>query len=214
MRTTKLTKATKQEATKQEATTQKATTQIHASFVGFVCFVVRIAVALRVLGPTLVIAQTAVPRLPPASPNPPAPSVQAPADPGYAALIATCKTPPPARGGSGRGGGARGAPPPQGVRDYSVAEISGVIRAGQKWAFLWQQAGNNGDGIVGLNDGSLLIAQNDSSDVLKLTQESTKRVAITLPINPNPSVTVPSSNPRRTVLRRSGYHSFERNAAP
>ncbi|HZJ33388.1 MAG TPA: hypothetical protein VFD21_17565, partial [Vicinamibacterales bacterium] len=36
--------------------------------------------------------------------------LQAPRDPGYAALIATCKTPPPAapaRGGGAPGGGAR-----------------------------------------------------------------------------------------------------------
>ena len=161
MRTTKITKATKQKATKQ----------INACFVGFVvlvCFVVPVAAALRVLTPALVFAQSAVPRLPPAPANPPAPSVQAPADPGYAALIATCKTPPQARGGFGRGGGARGAPPPQGVRDYTVAEIPGVIGAGRKWTFVWQQAGNNGDGIVGTDDGGVLLAQNDSSKVVKL----------------------------------------------
>src|SRR6266487_6324507 len=81
-----------------------------------------------VLTAALALAQTAVPRLPPASPNPPAASVQAPLDPGYAALIAACKTPPPARGGrgpGGPGGGARGVPPPQGVRDSTIAEIPG-----------------------------------------------------------------------------------------
>src|SRR5439155_11113454 len=75
-----------------------------------------------VLTAALALAQTAVPRLPPALPNPPAASLQAPLDPGYAALIAMCKTPPPARGGRGPGGGARGVPPPQGVRDYTVTE--------------------------------------------------------------------------------------------
>ena len=30
----------------------------------------------------------------------------------------------------------------------------------------------------------------------------------------NPSVMLPWSMPRRTVLRRSGYHSLDRNAAP
>src|SRR5437899_1240439 len=49
-----------------------------------------------VLTAALALAQTAVPRLPPALPNPPAASLQAPLDPGYAALIATCSTPPPA----------------------------------------------------------------------------------------------------------------------
>ena len=57
------------------------------------------------LGSTIALAQNAPPRLPPAPTNPPAPSVQAPADPGYEALIKTCKTPPPAGRGRGGGGG-------------------------------------------------------------------------------------------------------------
>ena len=52
-------------------------------------------VALCFAGSLAAIAQTQPPRLPPPPANPPAPSLQAPADPGYAALIATCKTPPP-----------------------------------------------------------------------------------------------------------------------
>ena len=69
----------------------------------------------------------------------------------FAALIATCKT-----------------PPPPGPREYTIAAIPGVIDAGERWTFLWQEAGNNGDGIVGTSDGALLIAQNDKSSVLKL----------------------------------------------
>jgi gluconolactonase len=138
------------------------------SVVGFVLFA---------LTPAFVIAQSAVPRLPPALPNPPAASLQAPLDPGYATMIATCRTPPPARGGRGPGGAARGVLPPQGVRDHTVTEISGVIRAAQKWTFVWQQGGNNGDGIVGTDDGGLLLAQNDSSKVVKLDKNGTPSVA-------------------------------------
>jgi gluconolactonase len=124
----------------------------------------------------VLLAAQAAPPLPPAAANAPAPSLQAPNDPGYAALIATCKTPPPARGGrpggagaAGRGaaGGGRGAQA-QGPRDYMVTEIPGVIAAGQQWKFIWQEAGNNGDGIVGTDDGGLLVAQNDNSRVIKL----------------------------------------------
>ena len=96
--------------------------------------------------------------------------MQAPADPGYEALITTCKTPPPAgrgRGGAGGRGGGAPAPPP-GVREYKVPEIPGVIAAGQQWTFLWQEAGNNGDGILGAADGGLLLAQNDNGKVVKL----------------------------------------------
>ena len=107
------------------------------------------------LGSSVAFAQSQPPRLPPPSANAPAPLVQAPADPGYAALIATCKTPPPAgRGRGGAGGRGGGAPAPvPGVREYKVTEIPGVIAAGQQWTFLWQEAGNNGDGILGTADG-------------------------------------------------------------
>src|SRR5262249_61203956 len=69
------------------------------------------------------------------------PGVQAPQDARYQALIATCKNPPPPRGGgpgqpAAQGGGgaqARGAAPapaapaaPQGPREYKVTEIAGV----------------------------------------------------------------------------------------
>ena len=128
-----------------------------------------LTIASCLLGSTLAFSQGQAPLLPAAPSNPPAPSLQAAADPGYAALIATCKTPPPARGrAGGAGAGARGAQPPPGPRDYTVTEIPGVIAAGQQWKFIWQEAGNNGDGIVGTNDGNLLLAQNDNSKVVKL----------------------------------------------
>jgi hypothetical protein len=114
-----------------------------------------LTVAVCVLGLTSVLAQDQGPPLPPPPANPPAPSLSAPDDPGHAALMATCRTAPPVRGGRG----AAGQPPR--ARDYSVTEIPGVIAAGQRWKFIWQEAGNNGDGIVGSDDG-LLIAQNDN----------------------------------------------------
>ena len=139
------------------------------------------ALALCFAGSVAALAQTQPPRLPPAPANPPAPSVQAPADPGYAALIAMCKTPPAGRGGgAGRGGAGRaGGAPAQapGVREYKVEAIPGVIAAGQQWKFLWQEVGNNGDGIVGTDDGALLLAQNDNSKVLKLDKDGKASVA-------------------------------------
>jgi gluconolactonase len=115
----------------------------------------------------LLLAQEEAPRLPPAPPNAPASSLSAPDDPGWNALIATCRTPPPPRGGGAGRGGVRGGPPP-GPRNYTVTAIPGVIAADQRWKFLWQEGGNNGDGIVGTSDGGLLIAQNDNSRVVKL----------------------------------------------
>ena len=116
---------------------------------------------------TLLLPQDAAPPLPPSATTAATPSLSAPDDPGWNALIATCRTPPPPRAGGGGRGGARSASPP-GAREYQVAAIPGVVAAGQRWKFLWQERGNNGDGIVGSNDGGLLIAQNDNSRVIKL----------------------------------------------
>jgi gluconolactonase len=130
-------------------------------------------IALYLFASTFAAGQSQAPNLPPAPANPQPPSLQSAADPGYAALIATCKTAPPARGGRAGGGAPRGGGPARGgaaagPRDYMVTEIPGVIAAGQQWKFIWQEAGNNGDGIVGTNDGGLLLAQNDNSKVVKL----------------------------------------------
>jgi gluconolactonase len=108
---------------------------------------------------------------------PPGASPQAPQDPGYQALIAMCKTPPPAPanrgGGAGqRGGGAPAAPQPATFppppAEYSVSAIPGVIAAGQKWTKVWEVSGNNADGILADKSGDLLIAQNHNSAVVKL----------------------------------------------
>src|SRR5204863_3031512 len=95
--------------------------------------------------------------------------------------IATCKTPPPARGGgpgaAGRAGGAQGGaaapaaapatfPPPP--AEYTVAEIPGVIAAGQKWTKVWEVDGNNADGILTDKNGDLLLAQNHNSAIVRL----------------------------------------------
>ena len=130
-------------------------------------------IALGLLAALATLGQSQAPQLPPAPTNAPPPSVQANADPGYDAALAACKNPPskmppirfPATGPA--------------ARDVTTAEIPGVIAAGEKWKFLWQEAGNNGDGIVGTNDGGLLLAQNDKSDVVKLDSGGKPSVVFT-----------------------------------
>ena len=124
-----------------------------------------LTIAVCLAGSTCLLAQDDVPLLPPPQPRAEKPSISSPDDPGLPALLATCTTPPPRRPAPALAG--RGAPPPA-ARSYTVTEIPGVIAAGQRWTFLWQEAGNNGDGIVATDDGGLLIAQNDNSKVVKL----------------------------------------------
>src|SRR5262245_46873531 len=144
--------------------------------------VVVTTISVGVLSSLVAIAQSQVPKLPAKPANAPAPSVQAPLDPGYEALTKTCKTPPPpgrGRGGAGGRGaaGGRGPAPAAGVRDVKSDAIPGVIAAGRTWKFLWQEEGNNGDGIVGTDDGSLLLAQNDNSKVVKLDKDGKASIA-------------------------------------
>lgn len=104
-------------------------------------------------------------------------SLQALQDPKEAAVLAACKNPPPPaqRPAGAEGQGGRPAPVP-GPRDYTITEIPGVIAAGQRWKFVWQELGNNGDGIIGSPDGGLLIAQNDNSKVAKLDKNGNASV--------------------------------------
>jgi gluconolactonase len=137
-----------------------------------VCFAVIAACLLVPMALAVAAQDNQVPKLPPAPANPPARSLQAASDSGYAAETASCKVPPkPFRLNFGGPG-----PSP---RDYSITAIPGVIAAGQHWKFVWQAAGNNGDGIVGTNDGGLLIAQNDNSQVIKLDKNGQPSIAYT-----------------------------------
>jgi gluconolactonase len=100
--------------------------------------------------------------------------VQAANDPNRPALIAQCKNPPaPPPAAGGRGAATASAE----SQDYKVTAIPGVIDAGQRWRTIWTGTGNNADGIVGLDDGSLLVAQNDNSAVMKIDRDGKPSVA-------------------------------------
>ena len=140
-----------------------------------------VTITIGALSSIVALAQSQVPKLPAKPSDAPAPSVQAPIDPGYEAFVKACKTPPAGRGRGGGGGrgaaGGRGPAPAAGVRDVKPEAIPGVIAAGQTWKFLWQEEGNNGDGIVGTDDGGLLLAQNDNSKVVKLDKDGKPSIA-------------------------------------
>ncbi len=95
-------------------------------------------------------------------------SLQAGQDPGLAAVVAKCSTPPkpaPVRGGAATA--ANSAAPPDPVLPAPEA-IPGVIAAGQVWKVVWAWEGNNADGPIAGENGSILFANNDASNVMKL----------------------------------------------
>jgi gluconolactonase len=120
------------------------------------------------------------------------PGVQAGQDPNRMSFVmANCKNLPTAPADRGPVGGARGGPGglggpgggagrgPATSQEYNVTAIPGVIAAGQRWKILWEDTGNNADGIVAMDDGSLLLAQNDKSDVIKIDKDGQASVAYT-----------------------------------
>ena len=69
--------------------------------------------------------------------------------------------------------------PATATEDYTVAAIPGVIAAGARWKLVWEDKGNNADGPVGMDDGSLWIAQNDKSDVVRIDKDGKATVIYT-----------------------------------
>jgi gluconolactonase len=137
------------------------------------------------------------------SPTGAKPSLQASQDPREPAELAQCKNPPlpaPAYGQQHLG-----------LRDYKVTEIPGVIAAGQRWSSVWLQMGDNGDGIVGSPDGALLIAQNDSSDVLKLDRRGKPSIVYS-DTNTGGSLSMNSKGALFIVER--GFHTSISELAP
>ena len=130
----------------------------------------RIAAAFAIAAaPVFVLAQ---------APAPPrtGPGVQAAQDAREPEVLAKCKTPPPAPQGRGGGRGGNQAPNPN-PREYAVKEIPGVISGGAQWKTMWEEPGNNADGLAATKDGGILIAQNDKSDVVKLDKNGKASVA-------------------------------------
>ncbi|MEO5925118.1 MAG: SMP-30/gluconolactonase/LRE family protein [Bryobacteraceae bacterium] len=134
----------------------------------------------------LTAAVAALSQQPPPAPRTTGPGIQAGSDSHYAEVVATCKTPPPGRGGAGaakggapKGGGAPKAAPAPSLREYTISAISGVVDAGLQWKEVWTVDGNNADGFTADANGDLLIAQNDNSEVVKLDSTGKATVAFT-----------------------------------
>jgi gluconolactonase len=102
----------------------------------------------------------------PASSFPRGSSQQSWQNAGLKNVLAKCKTPPKPFG-IPIAQNANAAPPEPAAPPASTA-IPGVIAAGQNWKVVWQWEGNNADGLIAGPDGTLLFANNDASNVMKL----------------------------------------------
>jgi gluconolactonase len=56
--------------------------------------------------------------------------------------------------------------------------IAGVIAAGQTWRTVWSWEGNNADGIVAVDNGTVQFANNDASNVMWLKPETGRAVVV------------------------------------
>jgi gluconolactonase len=100
--------------------------------------------------------------------------LQAWQNPGLPAVLAKCKTPPPLNAerlkqvAAANADPANAGPPPEWAPLPPSAAIPGVIAAGQSWKVVWSWEGNNVDGPIAANDGTILFANNDASNVMKM----------------------------------------------
>ncbi|MGH2842593.1 MAG: SMP-30/gluconolactonase/LRE family protein [Solirubrobacteraceae bacterium] len=119
-----------------------------------------LAVTLGLVGTSVVLAQTPMRKE--------GPGLKSSEDAREPAVLATCQRnhpPPRPPFTAGRRRPPRPAPYPA---PAMVEAIPGVISAGVHWHSIWHESGNNADGIVGLKNGSVLVAQQDNSDVVRI----------------------------------------------
>ena len=85
----------------------------------------------------------------------------------YKTTLAKCKNPPqPFAIPSAGNAAAAAAAPPEPVLPPTTS-IPGVLEAGQSWKVVWSWQGNNVDGPIAGENGTLLFANNDASNVIQ-----------------------------------------------
>ena len=86
---------------------------------------------------------------------------------GYKAALASCKNPPQAFAIPGAGNAAdAAAPPPEPVLPPTMS-IPGVLEARESWKVVWSWEGNNVDGPISGENGTVLFADNDAGNVIQ-----------------------------------------------
>jgi sugar lactone lactonase YvrE len=91
-------------------------------------------------------------------------------NPGISDVLAKCQTPPQAFSIGGGATADTSVPPPPSLP--TSTQIPGVIAAGQTWKVVWSWEGNNADGPIAGEDGTILFANNDASNVMRLDPDT------------------------------------------
>jgi sugar lactone lactonase YvrE len=125
-------------------------------------------------------------------------------NPGLKDVLAKCKTPPkpfaiPVAQNPKPG------PPPEPAAAPASAAIPGVIAAGQTWKVVWQWEGNNADGIIAGDNGTMLFANNDASNVMRL--DPATGMATVIHKDTNTGGAVSRSKKGALFLASRGLHS-------
>src|SRR5258708_1679700 len=104
----------------------------------------------------------------PSSSFPRGSSMQSWQNPGLKSVLAKCKSPaqPFSIPGASPSAAANAAPPAPVLPP--TAAIPGVLAAGQSWKVVWSWEGNNVDGPIAGDNGTVLFANNDASNVMLL----------------------------------------------
>ena len=98
-------------------------------------------------------------------------SLQAWQSPELPDVLSRCAMPPTPFALGGGAAAGESMPPPAPALPSST-EIPGVIEAGQTWKVVWSWEGNNADGMIAGDDGTVLFANNDASNVMRLDPET------------------------------------------
>jgi sugar lactone lactonase YvrE len=103
----------------------------------------------------------------PSSSFPRGSSMQSWQNPGIKNVLAKCSNPPQPFSipGAGRAANANTAPPDPVLP--ATPAIPGVLAAGQSWKVVWSWEGNNVDGPIAADNGTVLFANNDASNVMQ-----------------------------------------------
>src|SRR5690606_8098182 len=87
---------------------------------------------------------------------------------GLPAVLAKCANPPAPFRIGGAPSAADNGPPPEPAAPPPSTAIPGVIAAGQTWKVVWHWEGNNFDGPIAGDNGTMILANNDASNVMRV----------------------------------------------